>query len=195
MIKVLENYLDTDVFKILQDYAFKTDSWQEDIQPLWNKRNIHADKVIFEKNNDLSKSFCELNKKFEKDIINIFEPKAKIYAELMSFARTFEQIDQVPHSDSTGNQGEDNGTSHRSFSCLLYLNDNFDGGELWFPNQNFLFKPKANTAVFFPSTFEYSHGVKSLNKGIRYTITTFWTYDYNYANAQKNINEWEKNGN
>jgi hypothetical protein len=195
MVKVIENYLDINKFNILQDYVFQTDSWEQDIQPLWDKRNIHPPKFFSEKNNELLQSFCELNKKFEKDIIDIFTPKEKIYSELMSFARTFEQADQVPHSDSTGNEGENNGTSHRSFSALLYLNDNFDGGELWFPNQNFLFKPKANTAVFFPSTFEYLHGVKSLNKGIRYTVTTFWTHNYNYANAQKTIDEWKNNGN
>ena len=195
MIKVLDNYLDKESFLTLKEYAETTDSWQEDIQPLWDKRNIHADKVFYEKNNKLSKSFFKLNKNFEKDIVDIFKPEIKVYSELMSFARTFKQIDQTPHSDSTGNNGENNGTSFRSFSALLYLNDNFDGGELWFPNQNFLFKPKENTAVFFPSTFEYLHGVKGLNEGVRCVITTFWTYDYSRANAQKAIDSWEKNGN
>lgn len=36
------------------------------------------------------------------------------------------------------------------YSLVLYLNDEFEGGELEFPNSSFQFKPSAGTAVLFP---------------------------------------------
>lgn len=57
------------------------------------------------------------------------------------------------------------------FSSIAYLNDNYDGGELYFPNQDFLYKPKAGDIVTFPSGgTEYPHEVKKVKSGKRYTI-------------------------
>jgi hypothetical protein len=41
----------------------------------------------------------------------------------------------------------------------------------------FQLKPKQNTLVFFPGTLEFLHGVKPITNGVRYTLTSFWTYD------------------
>jgi hypothetical protein len=114
----------------------------------------------------------------KQEITKNLNPEKEIRPELMQFQRTFETLkDQPPHSDSTGNSGEDNGTSHRKFSSLIYLNDQFSGGNLWFPNQDKEIVPKPNTLIIFPSTFEYSHGVKQVTSGVRYSILEFWMYD------------------
>jgi hypothetical protein len=56
------------------------------------------------------------------------------------------------------------------FSTIIYLNDEFHGGELYFPNQNLVYKPKKYSAVFFPSAgSEYIHGVTTVSSGIRHT--------------------------
>lgn len=56
------------------------------------------------------------------------------------------------------------------FSTIIYLNDEFEGGEIYFPNQNLVYKPKKYSAVFFPSSgSEYIHGVTTVSSGIRHT--------------------------
>jgi len=56
------------------------------------------------------------------------------------------------------------------WSTIIYLNDEFDGGDIYFPNQNFVYKPKKYSAVFFPSAgSEYVHGVTTVKSGIRHT--------------------------
>ena len=45
---------------------------------------------------------------------------------------------------------------------------------------------KPNTLVFFPGTLEYLHGVKEITGGVRYTLTSFWTFNKNY-----NINGYD----
>lgn len=62
------------------------------------------------------------------------------------------------------------------FSTVVYLNDDFTGGEIYFPNQNFSYKPKKLSAVFFPSAgSEYIHGVTEILSGNRYTIPIMHT--------------------
>jgi hypothetical protein len=58
------------------------------------------------------------------------------------------------------------------FSTVIYLNDpdEYKGGEIFFPNQNFSYKPKKLSAVFFPSAgSEYIHGITTVTEGHRYT--------------------------
>jgi len=57
------------------------------------------------------------------------------------------------------------------WSTVIYLSDNFEGGEIFFPNQEYIYKPKIGSAVFFPSAgTEYMHGIKKIQNGKRYTM-------------------------
>lgn len=56
-------------------------------------------------------------------------------------------------------------------STIIYLNDDYEGGEIYFPNLEFSYKPKKGDAIIFPcNTEEYNHGVKTVTAGTRYTI-------------------------
>lgn len=56
------------------------------------------------------------------------------------------------------------------WSTIIYLNDTFEGGLIYFPNQDFVYKPKKYSAVFFPSAgSEYIHGITTITAGERYT--------------------------
>jgi hypothetical protein len=60
------------------------------------------------------------------------------------------------------------------YATILYLNDDYVDGELFFPNLNIELKPKAGTLVFFPGNEEYEHGVKNVGEGpIRYVLVGF----------------------
>lgn len=57
------------------------------------------------------------------------------------------------------------------WSSIIYLNDDFEGGSIFFPNQKFEYKPKRGSAIFFPSAgTEYMHGINTIKSGIRYTF-------------------------
>jgi 2OG-Fe(II) oxygenase superfamily len=56
------------------------------------------------------------------------------------------------------------------YSSVLYLNDEYEGGEIYFPMQKFLLKPKKYSAIFFPGNdMDYLHGVSEIMSGNRYT--------------------------
>lgn len=58
------------------------------------------------------------------------------------------------------------------WSTIMYLNDpsEYEGGEIYFPNQGFTYKPKKHSAVFFPSAgTEYIHGITKVESGHRFT--------------------------
>jgi len=61
----------------------------------------------------------------------------------------------------------------RLFSCLLYLNDDFEGGETIFPIKNVSFKPKNGSILFWRDTDDNGNMAKnSLHAGLPVTKGT-----------------------
>lgn len=69
---------------------------------------------------------------------------------------------------------QDQGISSRVLSVLLYLNDDYEGGEIEFRHSNLKFKPKAGSVLFFPSNFLYVHEVYPVTKGPRYALPNWY---------------------
>jgi len=65
-------------------------------------------------------------------------------------------------------------TAVRVLSGLLYLNDDFEGGEIDFRRQNYRIKPTAGTIIFFPSSWTHPHTAMPVTRGIRYNIVSWW---------------------
>lgn len=71
----------------------------------------------------------------------------------------------------------DGATAHgRCVSVILYLNDDYEGGELEFVNFGLKIKPRAGSLYLFPSTFAYRHVAHPVTGGTKYAIVT-WLHD------------------
>lgn len=55
-------------------------------------------------------------------------------------------------------------------TTLVYLNSDFEGGELYFPELDFDIKPEPGMLVMFPGNLHYVHGIAKVSKGTRYTL-------------------------
>jgi predicted 2-oxoglutarate/Fe(II)-dependent dioxygenase YbiX len=61
-------------------------------------------------------------------------------------------------------------------SVTIYLNDDFEGGEYYFPVQNKAFKPKAGDLIIFPGNMNYNHIISKVTAGSRYTIPLWYSF-------------------
>jgi predicted 2-oxoglutarate/Fe(II)-dependent dioxygenase YbiX len=62
-----------------------------------------------------------------------------------------------------------------TYASVIYFNDEYDGGELSFPNLNVSIKPKARELIIFSQTEDdYYHEIKRIKDGIRYSSATWW---------------------
>jgi hypothetical protein len=65
----------------------------------------------------------------------------------------------------------------RTISCIFFLNDDYEGGELCFkfPGniKEFSVEKKANRMIVWPSNFLYPHAVKPVTKGTRYSVVAW----------------------
>lgn len=87
----------------------------------------------------------------------------------------------MPHIDGYAEWANPDGTKmwrksvDRDLSFVLYLNNDFEGGDFIFPKLNIKVKPKPGMMITFPSTPYYLHGVEPVTKGTRYAMVTWMT--------------------
>ena len=61
----------------------------------------------------------------------------------------------------------------RDYSSILYLNSEFTGGSLAFPNLNLRIHPQAGLLVTFPSDHRFMHAAEETLTGQRYAFVTW----------------------
>lgn len=61
----------------------------------------------------------------------------------------------------------------RDVSILMYLNDDYDGGQIEFTKLGLTLKPKAGMLLAFPSYLEFEHKVHPVTRGVRYNIVSW----------------------
>jgi len=61
----------------------------------------------------------------------------------------------------------------RAYSLLIYLNEDFTGGSLYYQNFDFRLAPTTGTLVAFPSDHRYVHRAEPVASGTRYAIVSW----------------------
>jgi len=78
------------------------------------------------------------------------------------------------------------------YSSLLYLNNEYEGGEIEFPQYDLKLKPKPGTFIFFKGDMDAFHKVNEVISGERYNLVSFfWGRDYRkkYFEELANLND------
>lgn len=116
--------------------------------------------------NDINISNCILNN-YNNIKLNIEDKfKVKLSLKRFLFQTVYPGGEVGVHSDSVSNWHQDN-IEEKIYSALVYLTNDYDGGEIIFPNENIELKPKPGTLVYFYGDSETEHGVKMVRSGKR----------------------------
>jgi predicted 2-oxoglutarate/Fe(II)-dependent dioxygenase YbiX len=82
----------------------------------------------------------------------------------------------VPHADADNwiaNEKRWQRAVDRDISILLYLDENYEGGDLDFPNFRFRLKPSAGMLICFPSDHRYVHCAHEVTRGERHVLVSW----------------------
>ncbi len=72
-------------------------------------------------------------------------------------------------------------------SAVVYLNDDYEGGEIEFPRHNLTLKPKAGDIILFPSNFVYEHASLNISSGIKYSVVVMMDYNDLYHEEETGL--------
>jgi hypothetical protein len=63
----------------------------------------------------------------------------------------------------------------KHYSSLVYFNSEYMGGSLYMPQYDFEIQPEPGMLISFKGDSKHLHGVREVTKGVRHTLSVFWT--------------------
>ena len=96
------------------------------------------------------------------------------------------------HSDNTSNDGTYGAFTRSRYAAFLYLNDDFEGGELVFPEHDLTILPKNGMLAAFHGGHKNLHKVDVVKKSNRYTIGSFFDDREESDYDQETRDAWAK---
>ena len=83
-----------------------------------------------------------------------------------------------PHIDGQSLEGNvvSRGNIKRDITCIVYLNEDYSGGELYFQFFGNKYRPSSGDIIMYPSNWPYIHGVESV-VGERYAFVIWFETD------------------
>lgn len=71
---------------------------------------------------------------------------------------------QKPHADKEWEDGSPGHQNYYDIGSVIYLNDDYEGGEIYFPDHNIDLRPKPGTAIAFPGDLFLCMALKNYQK-------------------------------
>jgi hypothetical protein len=182
---VIENFLSEEEIKILMGYCLEKDNWYTTMR---SKDGLVMNKYV---GRDLDKDedgniLQPLGHNTQHDVPVFTKPGGifeRLSIVLPSSYRPHSTIQSYKPVDDHGaledltidwhyEASNENGTIDNTVTggFVVYINDNFEGGELDFKHKPYKIKPKAGMLVNIPVTEEYTHAVRHTYKNIRHVL-------------------------
>lgn len=84
-------------------------------------------------------------------------------------------LEQAPHADKQLNDGSPNPFLTYDINSIIYWNDEFEGGQFYYPEHGIELEIEPGMAVAHPGDIHYLHGIKTITSGVRWTTPAFYT--------------------
>jgi hypothetical protein len=110
-----------------------------------------------------------------QEIYNILKPCVDDYANYWGINVVYYEAFNFVKYEGPGQQFKihaDHGPAYNTtVSVVIYLNDDYEGGELYFPRlDKLVYKPKVGDIAIFPSNYIYEHASRDMIEGTKYSV-------------------------
>lgn len=177
-IKEVDNFLNTEEHIYLLGLAKKSEL-------VFNENSLHFEAHLLVRDEKIEKIMNKVNKKIIKYATKVYNKKflnncnyGLNVHRVNSFTDPHVDIIDGPIGHNIPGQIEPTYNNWRDawdgyLACNLYLNDDYIGGEVYFPERNYEFKPKANSLVMWPGNKHFIHGIRKTTNNSRYVYGVF----------------------
>ena len=186
-IHVFEDFIERDDLLKIQTFCPTISEWNNEAESVyaedgtclynadyWNDRQCSGE-IIKRINPEIYQIVDKYIYKMKDTIESIFGLKVSVRPPVIMKWRP--GTEQKPHADKQLNDGQPNAFVDYDINSLFYYNDDFDGGDLYYPQHDITVRPKPGLAVIHPGDVNYLHGVTMVTRGERYTTPSFYTVE------------------
>lgn len=189
-IMIIPNFVSPEDCKFLVEYAnerttsdlsvFDSEKANKGTEDKYSVKKETRNTQLVECDDRMQETLTELIKQAVEHAVNPYFGINLATAESVQFLKYGIGGHYKPHPDGEGlwlekekNQLVWKKNVDRDISILIYLNSEYEGGQLIFPEQHITLNPKPGMLVAFPSSHHFIHGVTPITSGTRYALVTW----------------------
>lgn len=181
-IKIIENFIEQEDLLLINNFL---DKFRDDDEFMGGK-DLQQDRV-----NQIDPKVAYLLNKYEsktyKVVKELFTDKYGIPVNRMPvnpthFVKWIPGMNSKLHADCEKPDGTPALAAEfykYNVSVLMYPNEDYDGGEITFPDYDLVVKPKPGSFIVFPGNNNYKHTVERVKGGVRYTMPSWYSFNVN----------------
>jgi hypothetical protein len=178
---VKDDFLSKDECAYLVWLAETVRQWPRSEMPFWDERNIsllsdvprhHFASV------ETVRLVLGIHQKIKEFVSKSFSTEC--YADQIGIVRWPPGSYQMPHIDDSDGYSRISGS-------VVYLNDDYVGGETYYPYYGRSNTPKSGTIFAHHSGLSHLHGVTQISNKTRYTISSTWSVDPQHSHCETQI--------
>lgn len=177
-IKIVENVLIKEDHQKLVNFAKNVSKWEK--QP-WGVYRI----ISKEMPNHIVEILSKIFKTAYENFIEMYDIKIEPASELFNVVKFEKGYAMHLHVDVLS-------VSALHLASVYYINDDYSGGEINFPDHDLTIKPNANSLMLFPGNENYWHETLKVKENTRYTSTKFFKFSGSTFSAQTPKDHSEK---
>jgi uncharacterized protein DUF6065/2-oxoglutarate-Fe(II)-dependent oxygenase superfamily protein len=176
---VIEDFLGDPVCDDLRKAFFDlsaTVTNRDEVNHYWDSRFIwHSD--VAKSYPQLANHMLQAQRSATAHIADFYRLTAPVYPDLLQIMSWSGGIHMPPHADNANPDGAAHAMAHRDFSAVIYLNDDYQGGEFYFTALNTVITPSKGMLIAFTAGFYHEHAVLRVEGGERLTMPFFLTFN------------------
>lgn len=166
-IKYIKGFMPSDVAKQIHDYSVKYDVEFTEYGNNEKEFTVNVFKRNDEETQHIKSLVTEWGQKVYDFVLETYGGSFKPYEPNMSHIARFEPGWGMHEHFDAGKPND--------IATLIYINNNYSGGDIYFPHYGISHKPEPGDLLTFPDNPDFVHGVRSISEGIRYTTPRWFT--------------------
>lgn len=166
-IHYVQEFMPKEIAKRIHQYSIENDELFSDYGNTEQEFKVHTYHEIEKKDPELLGIMQDYAKKVYNYVIEHYGGQFEEFLDTKTHIARFKDGGEMhEHYDSS---------RPKDVATLVYINDNYDGGEIYFPDHGIGFKPQPGDLLCFPDNPDFVHGVKPVSGAIRYTTPRWFT--------------------
>ena len=166
-IKYIKGFMDPQEAGLVADYAKKHSELFSNYGNGEQEFTVHTYNEIQGVDSDLLDTIQETALMVYSFVLNNYQSKFDHFIdEKTHIAKFVEGKGMHEHFDAS---------RPNDIATLIYLNNDYEGGDIYFPKYEMSFKPEPGDLLCFPDNPDFVHGVKPIIKGTRFTLPRWFT--------------------
>jgi len=106
-----------------------------------------------------------------------FYGEPELYSDTIQLVKWKTGMSMPPHADNAHPDGSPHDTPWRDYASVVYLNDDYEGGDLYLPRIPFRLATRKGLLLGFRGDYRHEHGVDEIKRGVRYTMPGWYSRD------------------